>query len=44
MSPAKEYETERLIRPQGIPVNRNLRRELQIMGDELAIPGYEAFF
>ena len=40
----KEYETERLIRAQGIPVNRNLRRELQIMRDELAIPGYEAFF
>ncbi len=40
----KEYEKEKLIRRQGIPVNRNLRRELQIMHDELNISGYETYF
>ncbi|MBN1140009.1 MAG: Ldh family oxidoreductase, partial [Anaerolineae bacterium] len=40
----KEYEMEKLRREQGIPVNRNLRRELQTMRDELQISGYEAYF
>ena len=40
----KEYENEKRIRQQGIPVNPNLRRELQIMRDELNISGYEAYF
>ena len=40
----KEYEKEQTIRERGIPVNPNLRRELQIMRDELSIPGYEAYF
>lgn len=40
----KEYESEQRIRAQGIPVNRNLRRELQIMRDELEIAGYENYF
>ena len=40
----KEYEMERQRREQGIPVNPNLRRELQIMRDELDITGYEATF
>jgi L-2-hydroxycarboxylate dehydrogenase (NAD+) len=40
----KEHEKEKLIREQGIPVNPNLRRELQIMRDELTIPGYETYF
>ena len=40
----KEYEMEGLRRGQGIPVNRNLRRELQTMRDELGIDGYEAYF
>mgnify|MGYP000307965880 CR=1 FL=1 len=40
----KEYEKEKIIRQQGIPVNRNLRRELQIMRDELGLAGYEACF
>jgi L-2-hydroxycarboxylate dehydrogenase (NAD+) len=40
----KEYEKEKIVREQGIAVNRNLRRELQIMRDELGIPGYEAHF
>ncbi len=40
----KEYEAERRVRAQGIPVNPNLLRELQIMRDELGIPGYEAYF
>jgi L-2-hydroxycarboxylate dehydrogenase (NAD+) len=40
----KEYENEQLIPERGIPVNANLRRELQAMRDELDIPGYEAYF
>jgi L-2-hydroxycarboxylate dehydrogenase (NAD+) len=40
----KEYEKEKLVRKQGVPVNRNLRRELEIMRDELAIEGYESYF
>ena len=40
----KEYENERRIRKEGIPVNPNLRRELQIMRDELNISGYESYF
>jgi LDH2 family malate/lactate/ureidoglycolate dehydrogenase len=40
----KEHEREALVRERGIPVNENLRRELQTMRDELGIPGYEAFF
>jgi len=40
----KEYEAQARVRAQGIPVNANLRRELQIMRDELGIQGYEAYF
>ena len=40
----KEHEKEAIIRRQGVPVNKNLRRELQIMREELNIPGYEAYF
>ena len=40
----KEYEKEREVREQGIPVNPNLRRELQIMRDELNLSGYEQYF
>jgi len=40
----KEYEREKVIRQQGVPVNPNLRAELQTMRDELAIDGYEAYF
>jgi len=40
----KEYEREKVIREQGIPVNPNLRRELQVMRDELNISGYEDYF
>ena len=39
----KEYEKEKVIRTQGVPVNANLRRELEIMRDELGISGYEAY-
>jgi len=39
----KEYEKEKEIREQGIPVNPNLRRELQTMRDELNISGYDYF-
>ncbi len=40
----KEYEKEKWIRKQGIPVNPNLRQQLQTMRDELNISGYEAYF
>jgi L-2-hydroxycarboxylate dehydrogenase (NAD+) len=40
----KEYEREKVVREEGIAVNTNLRRELQIMRDELHIAGYEAYF
>ncbi len=40
----KEHEKEQRIRERGVPVNPNLRRELQIMRDELNISGYEAYF
>ncbi len=40
----KEYEAEKRIRAQGVPVNPNLRRELQFMRDELEIVGYEEYF
>jgi L-2-hydroxycarboxylate dehydrogenase (NAD+) len=39
----KEYEMEQRIREEGIAVNRNLRRDLQIMRDELHIAGYESW-
>jgi LDH2 family malate/lactate/ureidoglycolate dehydrogenase len=40
----KEHENEKRVRQNGIPVNANLRRELQIMRDELSISGFEAHF
>jgi L-2-hydroxycarboxylate dehydrogenase (NAD+) len=40
----KEHERQELIRERGIPVNRNLRRDLQTVRDELGIVGYEPFF
>jgi LDH2 family malate/lactate/ureidoglycolate dehydrogenase len=40
----KEYEREKQVREQGVPVNPNLRGELQIMQGELNISGYEAYF
>jgi LDH2 family malate/lactate/ureidoglycolate dehydrogenase len=40
----KEYEMEQTVRERGVPVNRNLRRELQTMRDELGIEGYEVYF
>ena len=40
----KEHEQEQIIREQGVPVNPNLRRELQMMRDELEISGYEGYF
>ena len=40
----KEHEKEEEIREQGVPVNPNLRQELQTVRDELSIPGYEAYF
>jgi L-2-hydroxycarboxylate dehydrogenase (NAD+) len=40
----KEHEMIEIVRQAGIPVNANLRRELQTMRDELGIEGYEAHF
>jgi LDH2 family malate/lactate/ureidoglycolate dehydrogenase len=40
----KEHEMEAVVPERGVPVNRNLRRELQTMRDELGIVGYEAYF
>jgi L-2-hydroxycarboxylate dehydrogenase (NAD+) len=40
----KEWEQEQIVRERGVPVNRNLRKELQVMRDELGIEGYEAYF
>jgi L-2-hydroxycarboxylate dehydrogenase (NAD+) len=40
----KEYEQEQVVREQGVPVNDNLRVELQTMRDALDIKGYEAYF
>ena len=44
MAGEKEYEMEKQRRKRGIPVNPNLRQELQTMRDELGIKGYEAYF
>jgi L-2-hydroxycarboxylate dehydrogenase (NAD+) len=40
----KEHEQQEQVRERGIPVNRNLRRDLQTVRDELGIAGYEAYF
>jgi L-2-hydroxycarboxylate dehydrogenase (NAD+) len=40
----KEHEAEQRVRAQGVPVNANLRRELQTMRDVLGIEGYEEYF
>ncbi|MGQ9518058.1 MAG: Ldh family oxidoreductase, partial [Anaerolineae bacterium] len=40
----KEYEIEQERRRTGIPVNENLKRELQTMRDALGIASYEAYF
>jgi LDH2 family malate/lactate/ureidoglycolate dehydrogenase len=40
----KEYEKQRERREKGIPVNENLRAELQFMRDALEIEGYEGYF
>ena len=40
----KEHERQELVRERGIPVNRNLRRDLQTVRDELGITGYEPYF
>jgi LDH2 family malate/lactate/ureidoglycolate dehydrogenase len=40
----KEYEAEKRVREQGVPVNSNLHQQLQTMRDELGIGGYEGYF
>jgi L-2-hydroxycarboxylate dehydrogenase (NAD+) len=40
----KEHRKQELVRERGIPVNRNLRRDLQTVRDELGIAGYDTYF
>ena len=40
----KEHEQQKLVRERGIPINRNLRRDLQTVRDELGLAGYETYF
>lgn len=40
----KEYDSTLARRKSGIPLNKNLRAELQFVRDELNIQGYEAYF
>jgi L-2-hydroxycarboxylate dehydrogenase (NAD+) len=40
----EEHEREAMIRERGIPVNRNLRRALRTVREELGITGYETYF
>jgi LDH2 family malate/lactate/ureidoglycolate dehydrogenase len=40
----KEYEMVAIVQERGVPVNPNLRRELQTMRDELGIHGYGTHF
>ena len=40
----KEHEKQKLVLERGIPVNRNLRRDLQRIRNELGIAGYETYF
>ena len=40
----KEHEAEERVRDKGVPVNPNLRQELQTMRDDLEIAGYESYF
>jgi LDH2 family malate/lactate/ureidoglycolate dehydrogenase len=40
----KEYEKSKLIRERGVPVNANLRKDLQFLRDDLSVEGYEAYF
>ena len=40
----KEHEQEEIVRRRGLPVNPNLRAELQTMRDALDIQGYDAYF
>jgi LDH2 family malate/lactate/ureidoglycolate dehydrogenase len=39
----KEHEMEKIVRQRGVPVNPNLRDELQTMRDELKVRGYDQF-
>jgi len=40
----KEHERRQIVRDRGVPLNRNLRRDLGAVRDGLGIPGYEAYF
>jgi LDH2 family malate/lactate/ureidoglycolate dehydrogenase len=39
----KEHKREAIVRERGIPLNRNLRRDLLSVADELGIAGYETY-
>ncbi|MGB9723200.1 MAG: Ldh family oxidoreductase [Chloroflexia bacterium] len=40
----KEYEAEQRLRAEGIPLDEELHRELQRLGEELGMPGYGMSF
>jgi L-2-hydroxycarboxylate dehydrogenase (NAD+) len=40
----KEHERQQRVREWGVPLNRNLRRDLQTVRDGLGLAGYEAYF
>lgn len=40
----KEYESEKHVRGQGIPINANLRKDLLFLRDTLKIEGYAEYF
>ena len=40
----KEHELQEMVRQRGVPVNQNLRRDLQTVRDELGIVDYEPYF
>jgi len=40
----KEHDNEQVVPERGIPVNPNLRQQLQTMRDDLQIPGYHNYF
>ncbi|MBN2003517.1 MAG: Ldh family oxidoreductase [Anaerolineae bacterium] len=40
----KEYESEKRVRAEGVPVNANLRKDLQFLRDTLKIEGYAEYF
>ncbi|MBN1315287.1 MAG: Ldh family oxidoreductase, partial [Anaerolineales bacterium] len=40
----KEHQKEKIVTEMGIPVNKNLRLELELVRDALEIEGYQDYF